>query len=93
MNGFLAAMGQEFGRVLQFVAGEESLCGVDVYSVVTKTLPTSLLSPELLSGITAAQAEELREGFVRFLEVADDAVTTEQIRTAISRTLARWPVG
>jgi hypothetical protein len=92
MNGFLSAMGQEFARVLQSVAGGEGLCGADVYTVVTRTLPASQLSPELLAGITDDQAEELRAGFVRFLEVADNAVTMEQIRMAIARISVRWPV-
>jgi hypothetical protein len=93
MNGFLSAMGQEFGRALQTVAGDAVLCRADIYSVVIRTLPAALLSPDLLAAITDEQAEELRRGFVRFLEIADDAVTTDQIKTAISRTLDRWPVG
>jgi len=91
MNGFLSAMGQEFAQVLQRVSGDDGLCGVDVYTVVTRVLPAHLLSPELLAGITQEQTETLRLGFARFLEIADDVITTDQIATAIARTLARWP--
>jgi hypothetical protein len=92
MNGFLSAMGQEFARALRSVAGDEGLCGADVYTVVTRTLPAPLLSPAALASLTQEQREELRSGFARFLEVSDDAVTSDQIATAIARTLARWPV-
>jgi hypothetical protein len=86
--GFVSAMGEEFADVLRSVSGD--VCGVDVFTVITGVIP-SRLSPKLLAGISSEQVEHLRAGFSRYFEVADGAVTTEQITTAISRTLRRWP--
>ncbi len=87
-NDFVAAICEEFAEAMASESIEIS--GADAYTVIAGISP-SILSPELLAAISDAQIEELRSGFSRYLEIADDSVAVQQISTAIFRTLHRWP--
>lgn len=85
---FLTAYGQESCGVLSAVVGWESMTPQDAFEVFLRVFrqhPT----PQSLSLLTDREVEQLRSGSERYFEC--DGITTEHIRTAIDRTLARYP--
>jgi hypothetical protein len=83
-------MGEEFANALSLLAGDADISGVDAYTVIIRIF-SAPLTPEALAHANGEQIERLRQSFATYLEIADDAVTTEHITQAISRTLTRWP--
>jgi hypothetical protein len=90
-NAFTATMSDEFANAIWTTSSDVDVCGADVYTVV-KGVFSVRPSPELFANISSEQIEQLRAGFVNYFEIDDDALSTEQITTTISRILWHWPV-
>jgi hypothetical protein len=85
---FLSAFGDEFCDALSPAVGRGDLVPQDGFEVFLRVFRREP-SPRLLSSLTDGDVERLRLESERHLEC--EGITPEQIRTAISRTLARWP--
>jgi hypothetical protein len=87
--GFLQALGQEFSQSLADTVGWENITPQDGYEVflrVFKQEPTS----QLLAKITNPELETLLAVCWAYFE--NESITSDLVRTAINRTLARYPV-
>jgi hypothetical protein len=86
---FLVALGQEFCGALAAVHGAEEIVPQDAYEVFRKAFDVSP-DPQFLASLSEAQLEQLRTAFEDYLECRE--ILVEQLRKAVTRTLARWPV-
>ena len=86
---FLAALGQEFCEALSPPISWGRIVPQDAYEVWLRTF-RQRPNPELLAQLSDAQRSHLRDECERYFECP--AISVEHIRTAVARTLARWPV-
>ena len=85
---FLSAFGEEFCDSLSSTVGMDNIVPQDSYEVILRASGTEP-SPEMLSSLSESQVELIRAECARYFEC--QGITTEQIRIAVSRTLARYP--
>src|SRR5262249_34700274 len=87
---FEQALGEAFGECVSppvpFEDASPHECCEVVWAVAGRDV-----TPAKLAALTEAQVEALARKFGEYFESA--APTAAQIKTAIARTLARWPVG
>jgi len=85
---FLAALGQEFCEALSPPIPWGRIVPQDAYEVWLRAF-RQRPSPGRLAQLTDAQRSHLRDECERYFECPD--ISAEHIRTAVARTLARWP--
>ena len=85
---FLAAFGDEFCQALADSVGQDALVPQDGFEVFLRVFQEEP-SPQLLSSLSDNQLEQLRVGSERYFETG--GIPIEQIRMAVTRTLARYP--
>jgi hypothetical protein len=85
---FLIAFGQEFSAALAPPVPKGMIVPQDAYEVWLKAFGADP-SPEALAALTDAAVEQLRTACACYFECP--ALSQEQVRRAVSRTLARWP--
>lgn len=85
---FLAALGQEFCTALSPPVPDDIIVPQDGYEVWRKAFGAEP-SPESLAALTDAEMEQLRTACALYFECPE--LSVENLRTAISSTLARWP--
>src|SRR5262249_3101510 len=87
---FEQAMGEAFGWAVtppvRFDDASAHECCEVVWTVTGRDV-----TPHRLAVLSAAEIEALAERFGTYFDC--DPPTPEQVRAAIARTLARWPVG
>src|SRR5262245_59144303 len=87
---FEQALGEEFGESVSppvpFEDASPHECCEVVWAMVGRDVP-----PRRLAALSATEVEALAERFGIYFD--SNAPTVGQIREAISRTMARWPVG
>lgn len=93
MNGqppldFLAALGEEFCDALSPPVPEDLIVPQDAYEVWLRAFGQPP-NPELLTCLLGPQLAQLRDECEQYFEC--QSISLEHIRTAIARTLARWP--
>ena len=86
---FERAMGECFGEAVSppvpFDEASPHECCEVIWEVIGRDV-----TPAALQALSEARLEELAIAFGRYFEC--EAPSAEQVRTGISRTLARWPV-
>jgi len=85
---FLAALGEEFCEALGPAVPEDLIVPQDGYEVWLRAFKQAP-SLELLSSLSDPQLSRLRDECERYFECP--AVSVQQVRSAVDRTLARWP--
>jgi hypothetical protein len=85
---FLSALGEEFYEALGPAIGWENIVPHDGYEVFLRVFKQKP-SPQLLASLSDSQVQQLCAGCKEYF--ACEAVGIEQVRTAFTRTLARWP--
>ena len=89
-NDFESAMGMEFGGAICPPIPSESASPHECLEVLWEFLGDEI-SPTDLSVLDEIQLAELAQAFGTYFEAP--APTVDQIRTAVARTLNRWPPG
>jgi hypothetical protein len=87
---FLMALGQEFCGALSPPVPENLITPQDAYEVWLATFRQEP-SPERLASLSRPELSRLRDECERYFECP--LISIEQTRSAITRTLARWPAG
>ncbi len=87
---FEQAMGEEFGHCLSPPLPFEDASAHECCEPIWKVLGDEV-SPERLATLSEADIAALAASFGRYFEVENPK--EEQVREAMARTLARWPVG
>ena len=87
---FEQALGETFGEYVSPPVPFEDASPHECCEVVWHVVGCNV-TPETLAAIGDAKIEELARSFGEDFEC--DPPTADQIRNAISQTLARWPVG
>lgn len=87
-HDFLIALGQEFCWALSPPVAEGLIVPQDAYEVWLRAFGQPP-SPEQLARLSGAQQSHLRDECARYFECP--AISVEHVRTAVVRTLARWP--
>jgi hypothetical protein len=85
---FLAAFGDEFCEAMSTPVPFGSIVPQDSYDVWWRAFGRAP-TPSALAAMTTQNLEELRAASVAYFECP--AISVEQVRLAVSRTLARWP--
>ena len=86
---FVAAFGDEFCDALRNSVGQDGVVPQDGFEVCVRVFQEEP-SPILLSALSDDQLERLRVESMKYFET--DGIAIEQIRRAIARTLARFPI-
>ncbi|MDP9840170.1 hypothetical protein J2T09_004950 [Neorhizobium huautlense] len=87
---FEQAMGEEFGQCLSPPLPFEDASAHECCEAIWRVLGDEV-GPDRLATLSAADIAALAASFGRYFEVENP--TEEQVRAAVARTLARWPVG
>jgi hypothetical protein len=85
---FLTALGEEFCEALSPPVPDDMIVPQDGYEVWRRAFGADP-TPAALFALDAVGVERLQAECVRYFECL--AVSTSAVRTAVSRTLARWP--
>ena len=85
---FLSAFGQEFSEALADTVGWENIVPQDSYEVFLRVFRQEP-SPQLLAQISDTQFEVFLAGCTTYFE--NKSITCDLLRTAVTRTLARYP--
>lgn len=86
---FLSALGEEFCEALSPPVPADLIVPQDGYEVWSRAFKDDP-SPATLSALTEPQVEQFRAACASYFECP--AVSAAQVRLAVSRNLARWPV-
>ncbi len=87
-HDFLGALGEEFTEALSPPVAADLISPQAGYEVWRRAFGRDP-SPALLAALSEPQLARLRIECERYFECA--GVSIEQLRRAVSRTLARWP--
>jgi len=87
-SDFLIALGQEFCEALSPPVPEDLIVPQDAYEVWIRAFGRPP-SPGLLASLSDAQLSRLREECERYFECP--SICVEHVRSAVARTLVRWP--
>lgn len=79
-------MGEEFGEVISSDEASSHECCEVIWSVLGQDV-----IPATLAALTDREIAKLAQSFGEYFGI--DAPTVEQVKKALSRTLARWPIG
>jgi hypothetical protein len=89
---FEQAMGESFSECLAPPIPFEDASAHDCCEVIWAVLGYEV-TPTRLAALTEAQVGDLARKFGDYFGSESPTVTVHQIREAVARTLARWPVG
>ena len=87
---FIQAMGETFGNHVSPPVSFEDASPHECCEVVWSVLGFDV-TPSRLAALTQDDVAALAQRFGEYFEV--ESPTIDQIRVAVSRTLARWPAG
>lgn len=83
---FELAMGQSFSECVKFEDGSPHECCEAIWAVLGMNV-----TPRDLAALSDERIEALALSFGKYFEL--EAPSAEQMKEAVARTLARWPVG
>lgn len=89
-DNFIGAMGESFSYSISPPVPFEAASAHECYNAVWSVLGRNV-TPTSLAALSESQLSALAAGIGAYFET--DPPTVEQVREAIARTLARWPVG
>jgi hypothetical protein len=87
-NDFFIAFGQEFCEALSPPVPENLIVPQDAYEVWIRAFGRPP-SPDLLASLSYSQLSLLRDECGRYFECP--SISVQNVMSAISRTLVRWP--
>jgi hypothetical protein len=83
-------MGESFSDAICPPVSEDDASAHECYNAMWSVLGKGV-TPSVLAALSTSQISRLAIGIGRYFET--EPPTVEQVRAAIARTLARWPVG